>query len=53
MVNNKQWNILLDGRNLSSIEIFYAVLKNRGITDIDEFLHPSDIIGAYDQRRRP
>ena len=42
MVNNKQWNILLDGRNLSSIEIFYAVLKNRGITDIEEFLHPSD-----------
>lgn len=38
---SKFWDIKLDARNLSSNEIVSQILANRGITDVEGFLHPS------------
>ena len=41
-MSNNKWNIKIDGRRLTANQIIEEIFENRGIDDIDGFLHPTE-----------
>lgn len=39
---SNKWNIKIDGRRMTANQIIEEIFENRGIDDIDGFLHPTD-----------
>ena len=45
-----EWNIKIDGRGLTDVEIIEALMESRGIKDYEKFLTPTeDDIIPYDE----